>query len=149
MVSLYDIILVEITERQVKSYKEIKAMNREKLKKFIMDNYSIEPDYPWIKYPNYEVFRHSNNKKWFAVIMDLSKDKLGLSETEVLDVVNLKCEPILIGSLLREKGFFSAYHMNKENWITVALDGSISDEKIKILLDMSYEATKSKIHKKN
>lgn len=35
--------------------------------------------------------------------------------------------------------------MNKENWITVALDGGISDDRIKMLLDMSFEATATKV----
>ncbi len=38
--------------------------------------------------------------------------------------------------------------MSKDSWITVALDGSVSDDKIKMLLDTSYEATASKTHKK-
>ena len=124
-------------------------MNRAELKQFIMENYSAEADYPWLKYPNYEVFRHSSNQKWFALIMDVPKNKLGLHGSEPLDVVNFKCDPILIGSLRGEAGIFPAYHMNKEQWITVALDGSMSDEQIKMLLDMSYEATapkKSKSH---
>ena len=36
----------------------------------------------------------------------------------------------------------------KDSWITVALDGSVSDDKIKMLLDMSYEATAPKTRKK-
>ena len=48
-------------------------MNRVELEQFIQDNYNAEPDYPCIKYPNYEVFRHSSNKKWFALIMDVPK----------------------------------------------------------------------------
>ena len=59
-----------------------------------------------------------------------------------------KCDPILIGTLREEPGFFPAYHMSKDSWITVALDGSVSDDKIKMLLDTSYEATASKTHKK-
>ena len=104
--------------------------------------------YPWLKYPNYEVFRHCNNRKWFALIMDVPKNKLGLQGEEVLEVVNFKCDPILIGTLREEPGFFPAYHMSKDSWITVALDGSVSDDKIKMLLDTSYEATASKTHKK-
>ncbi len=123
-------------------------MNRAELEQFIQDNYSVKPDYPWIKYPNYVVFRHSSNKKWFSLIMDIPKNKLGLQGADILEVVNLKCDPALIGSLLGEVGFFPAYHMNKASWITVALDGSVSDEKIKMLLDMSYEATAQKIRKK-
>ena len=79
-------------------------MNRTELKQFIMENYSVEADYPWLKHPNFEVFRHSNNQKWFALIMDVPKDKLGLRGTEPLDVVNFKCDPILIGSLRGEPG---------------------------------------------
>lgn len=116
-------------------------MNREKLKQFILDNYNAENDFPWMKYPNYEVFRHINNKKWFALIMDVPKCKLGLQGAGSLDVVNLKCDPILIGTMREEPGFFPAYHMNKESWITIALDGIVPDEKIKLLLDMSYDAT--------
>lgn len=46
-------------------------MNREQLKEFIWDNYSVRPDNPWAKYPDYEVFRHSGNRKWFAIIMSV------------------------------------------------------------------------------
>ena len=123
-------------------------MNREDLERLISDNYGAEAEYPWLKYPNYAVFRHKSNQKWFALIMELPKSKLGLPGTDTLDVVNFKCSPLLIGSLLNEKGFFPAYHMSKENWITVALDGSVSDEQIKALLDWSYEATAPTIRKK-
>lgn len=80
--------------------------------------------------------------------MDVPKNELGLQGTEILDVVNLKCDPILIGSLRKESGFFPAYHMSKAGWITVALDGSVPDEQIKMLLDMSYDATAPKIKRK-
>lgn len=123
-------------------------MNRDDLEQFINENYNAESDYPWLKYPNYEVFRHSNNRKWFALIMDIPKNKLGLPGTNIIDVVNFKCDPLLIGSLLKEAGFFPAYHMNKESWITVALDKSVNDDTIKMLLDMSYDATALKTHKK-
>ncbi|MCB5868649.1 MmcQ/YjbR family DNA-binding protein, partial [Faecalicatena fissicatena] len=124
------------------------VMKRSELESFIMETYNAGADYPWLKYPNYEVFRHCNNRKWFALIMDVPKNKLGLQGEEVLEVVNFKCDPILIGTLREEPGFFPAYHMSKDSWITVALDGSVSDDKIKMLLDTSYEATASKTHKK-
>ena len=123
-------------------------MNRRELEAFITETYNADGDYPWLKYPNYEVFRHCNNRKWFAIIMDVPKNKLGLLGENLLDVVNFKCDPLLIGSLRNEVGFFPAYHMSKDNWITVALDGSVPDDKIKMLLDMSYQATVSKTRKK-
>ena len=123
-------------------------MNRIELKEYIQNNYTTEPDYPWIKYPDYEVFRHSGNKKWFALIMGIPKNKLGLQGESILEVANFKCDPVLMGSLLRENGFFPAYHMSKTSWITVALDGSVSDDKIIMLLNMSFDATAPKIRKK-
>ena len=122
-------------------------MDRTELKNYIMEFYSAEPDFPWIKYPDYEVFRHRNNHKWFALIMDVPKAKLGLTDEGIISVVNLKCDPIIIGNLRYETGFFPAYHMNKNNWITVALDGSAADDKIKMLLDMSFELTDVKTKK--
>lgn len=122
-------------------------MNRAELERFILEKYNAESDFPWIDHPNYEVFRHCGNRKWFALIMDIPQNKLGLQGSDILDVVNLKCDTLLIGSLRCEPGFFPAYHMNKENWITAALDGSAADDKIKMLLEMSYAATAPKIRR--
>lgn len=122
-------------------------MNRTELEELIQNDYGTDPDYPWIEYPNYTVFRQVSNRKWFALIMDVPKNKLGLPGDGILEVVNFKCDPVLIGSLLGEEGFFPAYHMNKTNWITVALNGSVDDDKIKLLLDMSFDATAPKIRK--
>ena len=33
--------------------------------------------------------------------------------TEPMEIVNLKCEPDLISTLIRESGIYPAYHMNK------------------------------------
>ena len=123
-------------------------MNRIELKEYIKNNYNVNPDYPWIKYPSYEVFRHNSNKKWFALIMEVPKNKLGLYGDDILQIVNFKCNPVLLGSLLEENGFFPAYHMSKANWITVSLDGSVADEKIKMLLEMSFDDTSTKTHRK-
>lgn len=116
-------------------------MNRNELKQYIQNTFNVNPDYPWVKQPDNEVFRHSNNKKWFALIMNVEKSKLGFLEEGMLEVVNLKCDATLSGSLHNKNGIFPGYHMNKSSWITVALDGSVDDETIKMLVDLSYEAT--------
>lgn len=123
-------------------------MNAEQLKQFIAETYETDAEYPWSKYPSYMVFRHTNNKKWFALIMNITREKLGFSDEQPIDVLNVKCEPILIGSLQSESGIFPAYHMSKTSWITIALDGSVNDEKIKWLLDMSYSLTAKKSNNK-
>ena len=123
-------------------------MNREELEAYILNHYSTEADYPWADTPRAAVFRHVANRKWFALLMEVPLDKLGLAGTEKLDIVNFKCDPILISSLRGETGIFPAYHMNKASWITVALDGSVQAKTIELLLDVSYELTKPKIRRK-
>ena len=122
-------------------------LNRENLTVYIKDIYNCKEDRPWAKYPDYVVFRHLGNRKWFALIMNIPKSRIGLPGDDMIDVVNLKCDPVLIGSLLQEDGFYPAYHMNKVYWITAALDGTASDDKIKMVLDMSFEATAVKVKK--
>lgn len=119
-------------------------MDIKQLQQFIYETYGTSPEYPWEKSPDYFVFRHNDNRKWFALVMNISKDKLGLQENDSINIMNLKCDPLMIGSLQNETGIYPAYHMNKANWITIALDGSASDEKIKFLLDMSYTLTAKK-----
>ena len=120
-------------------------MNRTELENYILNTYNARHDYPWAKFPDFEVFRHPNNK-WFALIMDLQKSKLGLSGTEMISIVNLKCSPLIMGSLTAQKGIFPAYHMNKEHWVTVALDGSVPDDELKMLIGISYDATSPKMN---
>lgn len=119
-------------------------MNRDELEQLIMENYGADPDYPWVKYPDYEVFRHAGNRKWFVLIATVPKNKLGIESNETIDIANFKCDSLLSGVLRNKPGFFPAYHMNKEHWITAALDGSASDDDIIMALDTSYELTFNK-----
>ena len=106
--------------------------------------YGTEPEYLWKKYPNYAVLRNSAGK-WYGAVMDVPKNKIGLGCEETVDILDVKCDPLLIGSLCMQQGFFQAYHMNKENWIGIMLDGSADEEQIKGLLDMSYQLTMPKL----
>ena len=116
-------------------------MNRESLKKYIEENYSVEADYPWRKYPSYEVFRHNITGKWFAVIMTITADKLGMDCKDSIDIVNLKCDDFFGESVKKMAGVFPAYHMNKQHWISVVLNDSVDDDTVEMLLDMSYKLT--------
>ena len=118
-------------------------MNRQELLGWAQDTYGTEPDFPW----NDEnaVLRHDVNKKWYAVLLKVRKDRLGLSGDETADVLNLKCDPLMIGSLLTQPGYFPAYHMSKDKWLSILLDGPAPDEEIKQLLDLSYDLTRPKL----
>jgi len=117
-------------------------MNRQELASYLTDTYSITGEHLFAKYPNFQVFRHIGNKKWFAVIMDIPRKNLGLAGDGEISVVNLKCDTRLIGTFRLEPGIFPGWHMNKAHWLSVALDGTVEEEKIRFLTDMSYELTK-------
>ena len=117
-------------------------MNRRKLAAYLTEVYGIPGENLFARYPDFQVFRHTANKKWFAVLMDIPKKKLGLAGDGEISVVNLKCDTRLIGSFREEPGIFPGWHMNKAHWLSVALDGTMEDKKIRFLVDMSYELTK-------
>lgn len=101
--------------------------------------YGTAPEYPWESAPDYAVLRHGKGK-WYCVIMDIHPSKVGLSGDGKIDIMNVKCDPFLIGTFLSRKGYFPPYHMCKSsNWITVSLDGKVDIEQVKFMLDMSYE----------
>ena len=117
-------------------------ITREEIFKYAKYKFSTIPEYLWQKFPNYAILRHSDNAKWYAVVMNVSKHKIGIDGDEEIDILDIKCDPLMIGSLLEKKGFLPAYHMNKEHWITIILDGSVSKEEIFNLLDLSFDLTK-------
>lgn len=117
-------------------------VTRADILKYVDENYNTEPEHLWTTFPNYEVLRHRRNKKWYAVIMDIPKNRIGLDGDKIVDVLDVKCEPDMIDVLLSQKGFFPGYHMNKKHWITIILDGTVADNEIYSLLDQSYEMTK-------
>lgn len=117
-------------------------MNQQEFLDWIRAEYDIEPDYPWLDSPDSAVLRHPETRKWFAVILSVPRCRLGLEGETPVPVVNLKCSPVLIGSLLMAPGFVPAYHMNKKNWISVLLDGSVSAGELAHLAALSYDLTR-------
>ncbi|MDE7360962.1 MAG: MmcQ/YjbR family DNA-binding protein [Oscillospiraceae bacterium] len=88
------------------------------------------------------VARHSESKKWFALVM----------EYQGKTVVNLKCDP-MESDFLRSvfEGVIPAYHMNKVHWNTVFLESDVPDEEIERMTLVSFELTgkRKKMPKKN
>ncbi len=109
----------------------------------IRDEYGAEPEFLWPeRYPTYCIFRHGNNKKWFALVGDVSGKCLGMNSSEKVDIINLKFDN---GQALdfaeNTPGAYPAYHMNKRHWITIALDGTLSNEVVMELVKKSYFLT--------
>ena len=108
-----------------------------------LDTYNTTPDYPFDEDFETVVLRHADNRKWYAIVMHVSRRKFGLDSDEVIDVVNLKLPLEMFGSFDAADGVYPAYHMNKLHWISVLLPDA-ADDLIEFLVNASYEATKDK-----
>ncbi len=116
-------------------------VNRKTIFAYANKIYRSTPEYLWARDPDSAVLRHADNNKWYALIMNVPKEKLGLDSKEEVDIINVKCDPEKIGSLQMINGIFAGYHMNKRNWISVLLDGSVDESMIYDLLDESFKLT--------
>ena len=117
---------------------------RERIIQHIQDRYAAEPEHLWARYPNYAVFRQSASRKWFAAVMDVAKKSIDLPGDGTADVMDLKCDQVLVGSLLAQDGFLPAYHMSKSSWISILLDETVPDEQIFPLIELSYDSVAPK-----
>ena len=113
----------------------------------IREKYGAEPEFLWKKFPHFGVYRNALSRKWFAIIMNISKSKVVSGASGEADVMNLKVDDR--SDEFIEKGAYPSYHMNPKSWITVILDGSLSDELVEEMIAISYDhSVKDKQRKK-
>ena len=99
-------------------------------------------DRPFKKHPDYLVFRHRHNQKWYGMLMNVAYSQLNLPNEGAVDILNVKLSPELVELLRNKPGYTAAYHMNKEHWLTILLDETCEKEHLFQLLEDSYYLTK-------
>ena len=63
--------------------------------------------------------------------------------------VNLKCDPERAAEMREQhEAILPGYHMNKQHWNTVVLDGTLPDSFVKELVDHSYDLVVASLPKK-
>ena len=117
---------------------------REKVYQYVKKKYGNEPEYLWLRFPDYAVFRHEDNRKWYGLIMDVPRKYLGLPGEGRVDILNVKLDDLLLADMLvQREGYLRGYHLNRGNWISILLDGTVPEEEIEDMIDLSYRATAS------
>lgn len=114
-------------------------MTREEVLEWVNNEYGTAPEFPWDKDSVSAVLRN-NSGKWYGLLMRIPGVKVGLDTDMQIDVMNVKCDPMVIDSLVREKGFAPAYHMNKKYWISIIIN-QVKDEDVKGLIELSHRLT--------
>ena len=122
-------------------------MTKQQFLEYCLTTYGTTPDYPFDDLLETAVFRHADNRKWYAIVMRVSRRKFGFDSDEVIDVVNLKLPTEMFGSFGAADGVYPAYHMNKLHWISVLLPDA-PDDVVQFLVNVSFEATKDKRKRK-
>ena len=99
---------------------------RDEIFQYVKKKYNCEVEYLWERFPTYAVFRHKDNKKWYGLVMNIPRSRLGLSGEDYVDVLNVKLDdPLLRDLLIQQDGYFPGYHISRGNWISILLDGSV------------------------
>ena len=116
-------------------------MTKQQFFEYCLDTYGTSPDYPFDGDFETAVLRHTDNRKWYAIVMRVSRRTFDFDSDEVIDVVNLKLPTEMFGSFGASDGVYTAYHMNKLHWISVLLPDA-PDDVVQFLVNVSFEATK-------
>jgi predicted DNA-binding protein (MmcQ/YjbR family) len=118
-------------------------MTKQQFLEYCLNTYGTPPDYPFDEDFETAVLRHADSRKWYAIVMEVSRRKFGLDSDELVDVANLKLPTEMFGSFGASEGVYPAYHMNKLHWVSVILQDASADT-VEFLTDVSYETTRNK-----
>jgi len=105
---------------------------------YVRDTYGDELEFLWEKFPDNAVWRRKDNNKWYGALLTVSKRKLGLRSDEMIEIIDLRISPDELDRLLDGVRYLPGYHMNKRNWYTICLDGSVVTDEIMKRIDCSY-----------
>ncbi|MBR2274098.1 MAG: MmcQ/YjbR family DNA-binding protein [Alphaproteobacteria bacterium] len=136
----YEKILHDIKQKCCQVY-YFSSPQANRLVQRIFMKYQDKPNFPWKKYQGYGVLKNPANGKWYALIANINKNKLGDKKNGEVEIINIKLHKDKIKHLLAKNGFYPAYHMNKTSWITIVLDESIQDDLICDLIEESHQFT--------
>lgn len=114
--------------------KKLFAMNIEELREYCLSKKGVTESFPFDE---------------TTLVFKVMGKMFALSDTEDEFSINLKCDPEKAIEL-REKypAVQPGYHMNKKHWNTIYIDGSLSDDILKTLIEDSYNLVVNTIHGK-
>ena len=125
--------------------REFEFLQSRDVAKYIKKKYAAAPEYLWARSPADCIMRRGDNQKWFAGIFHVRRSRIdgGADDTRI-EILNLRCAPVMTEMIVDKKLIFPGWHMNKHSWITVILDGRVETENLRALIDNSYVLTGGK-----
>lgn len=116
-----------------------KSKQANELMEYVRSQYGDELEFLWTKFPDNAIWRRKDTQKWYGALLTVSKKKLGLKTDEIVEIIDLRMLPELIANIVDNEIYFPGWHMNKKNWCTIILNGSVATEDICKRIDESYQ----------
>ena len=126
-------IINNCTEKEI-----FKQSQTKQIITYIREKYNDELEFLWEKYDDVAIWRNKQNDKWYGLLMIITEDKLGIDSNKKIEVLDIRYQKEESQKIIDKKNIFPGYHMNKKSWITIKLDSMVKTEKIKELIDNSY-----------
>ncbi len=139
--ALYESALKEIAETCFDSAVFKNPLTKEVIA-YAGEAFGEDPEFLWERYPEDAVLRRKDNRKWYAALLTVAGNKVGLASDDIVTIADLRADEEEVPELIGRRGFAPAWHMNKKHWFTVLLDGSVDLSEIKELLVKSREIAK-------
>ena len=121
-------------ERDIFKSLEFKAISE-----YVDNKYGDKPEFLWDKPPDAAILRRKDSKKWYAIFMKIAAAKLGLHQSDEIEIMNFKAKTDGETHIIDNLTFFPGWHMNKKHWVTVILNGTVPVSKIIFLVNISYK----------
>lgn len=110
----------------------------------VKEKYDVDPEYMWERHPDFAVLKTKEKKKWFGLVMTISKETLGLKGKGKVLAINLKAKPEEIVEKIDGKNYLPAYHMNKKHWLTLVIDENLQETTLHKMIEESYKLVEKK-----
>ena len=118
---------------------------RERIDAYTKEKFGIEPEILPFSHEDYEIYRHKENGKQFAVFIVKERSAFGMDGDGQAEILCVKPNNrFFADSMMEQPGYLRGYPSRKWNWVSMVLDGTVLFEDICRWLDESYQATKSK-----
>ncbi len=121
-----------------------KSKQAKEIIKYIKEKYDDDLEYLWKKFSNNAIWRNKTNHKWYGALLILPENKLGIDSDQIIEIIDLRYPKDKIKEIIDNQKIFAGYHMNKNSWITIRLDGSMNNKEIFKLIDNSYQLSLEK-----
>lgn len=120
-------------------------MLRERLDAYVKEKYQITPEILPFSHENYEIYRHKDTGKWFAVFIVKTRKAFGLEGDGEAEIVSFRIRDAMLRDMVAQQpGYLWGYPSSRWNWTSAVLDGTVPFEDICRWIDESYKATRSK-----